>query len=426
MSWRWNTSRRQQSRAWWMDSSSWAPCITVSVQGWTHTLVMRPPVPALPNLLSSVWWLSFLRRHRCEARLQAGAEILQPGLTGRPRPGLLQPGPDACHWYWCHALLPHCCRGEKLWWCSANVNHVALILNNYNEWHHHQACYFLSGVSHCTCGYSLQLFKNVCERGRWSERLMTAYGSFKDGETDAALVQYLLLAEQGYEVAQSNVAFVLDQSKNQVNITTDNVTYLSVFLLSFCACLPENKCLNIFLFFSFDCDKQKVQRSSARTRPILVLCSTGLELQHKVGQHKHTLCHSSAWCLCHIFCSYWHTKRTSMTNVAGHQTLSCENKLMCVMVFPRLHGGSDKARRLSLLWIRNWCRLWDCSHPLQAGIRAAAQRSGHVQPGLHARERLRHQTGEQSISLVNETHSRVTFLDAQIWFCLMWICRTSI
>lgn len=42
---------------------------------------------------------------------------------------------------------------------------------------------------------------------------MTAYGSFKEGETDAALVQYLLLAEQGYEVAQSNVAFVLDQSK---------------------------------------------------------------------------------------------------------------------------------------------------------------------------------------------------------------------
>lgn len=60
---------------------------------------------------------------------------------------------------------------------------------------------------------SSQLFKNVCERGRWSERLMTAYGSFKEGEADAALVQYLMLAEQGYEVAQSNVAFILDQSK---------------------------------------------------------------------------------------------------------------------------------------------------------------------------------------------------------------------
>lgn len=44
---------------------------------------------------------------------------------------------------------------------------------------------------------------------------MTAYGSYKEGETDAALVQYLLLAEQGYEVAQSNVAFILDQSKRK-------------------------------------------------------------------------------------------------------------------------------------------------------------------------------------------------------------------
>lgn len=74
------------------------------------------------------------------------------------------------------------------------------------------------GVSHCKSLSSLQLFKNVCERGRWSERLMTAYGSFKEGETDAALVQYLLLAEQGYEVAQSNVAFVLDQSKKKENL----------------------------------------------------------------------------------------------------------------------------------------------------------------------------------------------------------------
>lgn len=73
-------------------------------------------------------------------------------------------------------------------------------------------------MSHCKSLSSLQLFKNVCERGRWSERLMMAYSSFKEGETDAALVQYLLLAEQGYEVAQSNVAFVLDQSKKKENL----------------------------------------------------------------------------------------------------------------------------------------------------------------------------------------------------------------
>lgn len=75
-----------------------------------------------------------------------------------------------------------------------------------------------------SCHTAVELFKNVCERGRWSERLMTAYGSFKEGETDAALVQYLLLAEQGYEVAQSNVAFVLDQTEG-AKIFSENETY---------------------------------------------------------------------------------------------------------------------------------------------------------------------------------------------------------
>ncbi|XP_028253551.1 protein sel-1 homolog 1 [Parambassis ranga] len=74
-----------------------------------------------------------------------------------------------------------------------------------------------------SCHTAVELFKNVCERGRWSERLMTAYSSFKEGETDAALVQYLLLAEQGYEVAQSNVAFILDQKG--ARIFSENETY---------------------------------------------------------------------------------------------------------------------------------------------------------------------------------------------------------
>lgn len=42
---------------------------------------------------------------------------------------------------------------------------------------------------------------------------MTAYNSYKEGDYNAAVIQYLLLAEQGYEVAQSNAAFILDQSK---------------------------------------------------------------------------------------------------------------------------------------------------------------------------------------------------------------------
>lgn len=42
---------------------------------------------------------------------------------------------------------------------------------------------------------------------------MTAYNSYKDGDYNAAVILYLLLAEQGYEVAQSNAAFILDQSE---------------------------------------------------------------------------------------------------------------------------------------------------------------------------------------------------------------------
>uniref|UniRef100_A0A673KC73 SEL1L adaptor subunit of ERAD E3 ubiquitin ligase n=1 Tax=Sinocyclocheilus rhinocerous TaxID=307959 RepID=A0A673KC73_9TELE len=74
-----------------------------------------------------------------------------------------------------------------------------------------------------SCHTAVELFKNVCERGRWSERFMAAYGSFKEGDMDSALVQYLLLAEQGYEVAQSNVAFILDQKGSQ--IFNENETY---------------------------------------------------------------------------------------------------------------------------------------------------------------------------------------------------------
>ncbi|NWH77472.1 SE1L1 protein, partial [Piaya cayana] len=74
-----------------------------------------------------------------------------------------------------------------------------------------------------SCHTAVELFKNVCERGRWSERLMTAYNSYKDGDSNSAVVQYLLLAEQGYEVAQSNAAFILDQK--EATIVGENETY---------------------------------------------------------------------------------------------------------------------------------------------------------------------------------------------------------
>lgn len=58
---------------------------------------------------------------------------------------------------------------------------------------------------------------------------MTAYNSYKDGDYNAAVVQYLLLAEQGYEVAQSNSAFILDQSKIHFGPVADLTTFRDIF-----------------------------------------------------------------------------------------------------------------------------------------------------------------------------------------------------
>ncbi|XP_055878634.1 protein sel-1 homolog 1-like [Biomphalaria glabrata] len=60
------------------------------------------------------------------------------------------------------------------------------------------------------CHTAVELFKNVAERGRWSEMMMDAHRMFHEGSVDAALIKYMFLAELGYEVAQSNVAYILD------------------------------------------------------------------------------------------------------------------------------------------------------------------------------------------------------------------------
>lgn len=61
--------------------------------------------------------------------------------------------------------------------------------------------------------FSNQLFKNVAERGRIAQMLMEAHEAYRAGNIDTALLKYAMLAELGYEVAQSNVAFILDHGK---------------------------------------------------------------------------------------------------------------------------------------------------------------------------------------------------------------------
>ncbi|XP_070935009.1 protein sel-1 homolog 2-like [Macaca nemestrina] len=80
-----------------------------------------------------------------------------------------------------------------------------------------------------SCRTAVELYKGVCELGHWAEKFLTAYFAYKDGDIDSSLVQYALLAEMGYEVAQSNSAFILESKK--ANIVEKEKMYPMALLL---------------------------------------------------------------------------------------------------------------------------------------------------------------------------------------------------
>ncbi|KAL1514063.1 hypothetical protein ABEB36_003386 [Hypothenemus hampei] len=84
----------------------------------------------------------------------------------------------------------------------------------------HVLAYYNLGQMHAkgtgmlrSCTTAVELFKNVAERGRWGELLMQGHSDYREGRYNEAFVQYALLAELGYEVAQSNAAFMLDRGE---------------------------------------------------------------------------------------------------------------------------------------------------------------------------------------------------------------------
>lgn len=62
-----------------------------------------------------------------------------------------------------------------------------------------------------SCTTATELYKNVAERGSSAQMFMEAHAAYKENDIEKALIKYLFLAELGYEVAQSNVAYILDQ-----------------------------------------------------------------------------------------------------------------------------------------------------------------------------------------------------------------------
>merc|ERR1719505_270739 len=84
-----------------------------------------------------------------------------------------------------------------------------------------------SGVMR-SCHTATELYKNVAERGKWGSMFMDAYDAYKSGDIETALYKYYFLAELGYEVAQSNLAYILD--KGEASVFSENQTYSRALL----------------------------------------------------------------------------------------------------------------------------------------------------------------------------------------------------
>jgi len=72
-----------------------------------------------------------------------------------------------------------------------------------------------------SCPTAVELYKNVAERGKWGELMMEAHSDYRRGKYDEALIVYLVLAELGYEVAQSNAAYILDRKESDLYIPSE-------------------------------------------------------------------------------------------------------------------------------------------------------------------------------------------------------------
>jgi len=70
-----------------------------------------------------------------------------------------------------------------------------------------------------SCGMATVYYKIVAEK---AELLVSSFReantAYKDGDLDIALVEYMMAAEQGFEIGQANVAYLLDQAQPRLSL----------------------------------------------------------------------------------------------------------------------------------------------------------------------------------------------------------------
>ena len=90
---------------------------------------------------------------------------------------------------------------------------------------HIEAFYHLAEISNNgvgrerSCGMAVVYYKVVAEK---VEALHSSFAeaneAYEDGDMETALVLYMMAAEQGYEIAQANVAWILDENKSIISL----------------------------------------------------------------------------------------------------------------------------------------------------------------------------------------------------------------
>ncbi|TKA54602.1 hypothetical protein B0A53_03009 [Rhodotorula sp. CCFEE 5036] len=86
-----------------------------------------------------------------------------------------------------------------------------------------QAYYYLAELaarsSTDSCPVAVSFYKRVAERGDWDHEVWwEAERARERGDLRTALLGYWMMAERGYEVAQSNVAWILDSDKKRLRL----------------------------------------------------------------------------------------------------------------------------------------------------------------------------------------------------------------
>ncbi|PPQ88450.1 hypothetical protein CVT25_011576 [Psilocybe cyanescens] len=80
-----------------------------------------------------------------------------------------------------------------------------------------------SHVSSSSCAMAVSFYKLVAERGVWEDDLLRdaeiAWMSGTDQGKELAMLKWWIAAERGYEIAQNNLAYVLDQDKSILRLT---------------------------------------------------------------------------------------------------------------------------------------------------------------------------------------------------------------